>query len=135
VATPIMTFFEERRGVCQDFSHLMLSCLRSTGLAARYVSGYLLTRPPEGEARLVGADASHAWVSLFVPGVGWLDFDPTNAVLPSTEHVTLTWGRDFSDVTPLRGVINGGGAQSLSVEVTVEPLEDAADAALPTPIS
>jgi transglutaminase-like putative cysteine protease len=122
VTTPVMNFFEEKRGVCQDFTHFMISCLRSTGLAARYVSGYLLTRPAPGKPRRVGADASHAWVSLFVPGSGWIDLDPTNNVFPSSEHITLGWGRDFSDVTPLRGVINGGGEQTLKVKVTVEPL-------------
>jgi transglutaminase-like putative cysteine protease len=100
----------------------MISCLRSTGLAARYVSGYLLTRSA-GKPRRVGADASHAWLALFVPGSGWLDLDPTNNVLPALDHVTVGWGRDFSDVTPLRGVINGGGEQTLEVKVTVQPIE------------
>jgi transglutaminase-like putative cysteine protease len=122
VTTPVMKFFEDKRGVCQDFTHLMISCLRSTGLAARYISGYLLTRAAPGKPARVGADASHAWVSLFVPGKGWIDLDPTNNLLPSVEHITLGWGRDFSDVTPLRGVINGGGEQSLEVKVTVLPL-------------
>jgi transglutaminase-like putative cysteine protease len=122
VTTPVMKFFEHKRGVCQDFTHLMISCLRSTGLAARYVSGYLLTRPAPGKPRRVGTDVSHAWVSLFVPGSGWVDFDPTNNVMPALEHITLGWGRDFSDVTPLRGVINGGGEQTLEVKVTLTPL-------------
>jgi len=122
VTTPVMQFFEERRGVCQDFTHLMISCLRSTGLAARYVSGYLLTRRAPGKPRRVGADVSHAWVSLFIPGNGWVDLDPTNNMMPSLEHITLGWGRDFSDVTPLRGVINGGGEQTLEVRVTVKPV-------------
>ncbi len=122
VTTPVMKFFEQKRGVCQDFSHLMISCLRSTGLAARYVSGYLLTRPAPGKPRRVGADVSHAWVSLFVPGSGWVDLDPTNNIMPSLEHITLGWGRDFSDVTPLRGVINGGGEPTLEVKVSVDPL-------------
>ncbi|HET7006109.1 MAG TPA: transglutaminase family protein [Candidatus Binatia bacterium] len=121
VATPVMTFFTHKHGVCQDFTHLMISCLRSSGLAARYVSGYLLTHPAPGKSRSVGADASHAWVSLFVPELGWIDFDPTNNVVPSLEHITVGWGRDFSDVTPLRGVINGGGEQNLEVKVTVTP--------------
>jgi transglutaminase-like putative cysteine protease len=121
VTTPVMKFFEERRGVCQDFTHLMISCLRSTGLAARYVSGYLLTRPAPGKPRRFGADVSHAWVSLFIPGKGWVDLDPTNNMMPSAEHITLGWGRDFADVTPLRGVINGGGEQTLEVRVTVKP--------------
>jgi len=122
VTTPVMKVFEQKRGVCQDFAHFMISCLRSTGLAARYVSGYLQTRPPPGKPRRAGADASHAWASLFVPGSGWIDLDPTNNVIPSIEHITLGWGRDFSDVTPLRGVINGGGIQNLEVKVTVEPV-------------
>ena len=121
VSTSVMKFLEQKRGVCQDYAHLMISCLRSTGLAARYVSGYVLTRPTSGRARPVGADASHAWVSVFVPDCGWVDFDPTNNVLPSDEHITVGWGRDFSDVTPLRGVINGGGKQTLEIKVTVEP--------------
>ena len=122
VTTPVMKFFEQKRGVCQDFTHLMVSCLRSTGLAARYMSGYLLTRPAPGKPRRLGADASHAWVSLFVPGHGWIDLDPTNNVMPSLEHITIGWGRDFADVTPLRGVINGGGKPTLEVKVTVEPV-------------
>lgn len=123
VSTPVREVLQRRRGVCQDFAHLMLSCLRSLGLAARYVSGYLLTQPPPGEARLIGADASHAWVSVFCPQFGWVDFDPTNAMLPSHEHVTLAWGRDFTDVSPLRGVILGGGEQQLEVAVTVTPID------------
>ena len=122
VTTPVMKFFEQKRGVCQDFAHFMISCLRSTGLAARYDSGYLLTRPRPGKPRRVGADASHAWVALFVPGRGWIDLDPTNNLVPALEHITVAWGRDFSDVTPLRGVINGGGDQILEVKVTVKPL-------------
>jgi transglutaminase-like putative cysteine protease len=125
VGTPVMQFYEQKRGVCQDFAHLMISCLRSTGLAARYVSGYLLTRPPPGKPRRIGADASHAWVSLFIPENRWIDLDPTNNVIPSFDHITVAWGRDFSDVTPLRGVINGGGIQTLEVKVTVEPAENA----------
>jgi transglutaminase-like putative cysteine protease len=127
VTTPVMKFFKQKRGVCQDFTHFMISCLRSTGLAARYVSGYLLTRSGSAKPRPVGANASHAWVALFVPGNGWLDLDPTNTLLPSTEHVTLGWGRDFSDVTPLRGVINGGGEQTLAVTVNVETDESRMD--------
>lgn len=119
-ATPVMTFFKQKRGVCQDFTHFMISCLRSTGLAARYVSGYLVPRSTPGRQRPVGAEASHAWVALFIPGSGWIDLDPTNNVVPTREHITLGWGRDFSDVTPLRGVINGGGEQTLTVKVTVE---------------
>ncbi|WP_025130486.1 transglutaminase family protein [Pseudomonas sp. PH1b] len=123
VATPLVEVLERRRGVCQDFAHLMLACLRSRGLAARYVSGYLLTQPPPGQPRLIGADASHAWVSVFCPVLGWVDFDPTNNVQPALEHITLAWGRDFSDVSPLRGVILGGGNHDPEVRVTVMPLE------------
>ena len=122
VATPLVEVLERRRGVCQDFAHLMLACLRSRGLAARYVSGYLLTRPPPGQARLIGADASHAWVSVYCPVAGWVDFDPTNNIQPALEHITLAWGRDFSDVSPLRGVILGGGSHDPEVSVTVMPL-------------
>jgi transglutaminase-like putative cysteine protease len=123
VATPLVEVLERRRGVCQDFAHLMLACVRSRGLAARYVSGYLLTQPPPGQARLIGADASHAWVSVFCPELGWVDFDPTNNVQPALEHITLAWGRDFSDVSPLRGVILGGGTHDPEVRVTVMPVE------------
>ncbi|MGP6417285.1 transglutaminase family protein [Pseudomonas putida] len=123
VATPLVEVLERRRGVCQDFAHLMLACVRSRGLAARYVSGYLLTQPPPGQPRLIGADASHAWVSVVCPVLGWVDFDPTNNVQPALEHITLAWGRDFSDVSPLRGVILGGGSHDPEVRVTVMPLE------------
>ena len=123
VATPLVEVLERRRGVCQDFAHLMLACVRSRGLAARYISGYLLTQPPPGQPRLIGADASHAWVSVFCPISGWVDFDPTNNVQPALEHITLAWGRDFSDVSPLRGVILGGGSHDPEVRVTVMPLE------------
>ncbi|WP_273808841.1 MULTISPECIES: transglutaminase family protein [unclassified Pseudomonas] len=122
VATPLREVLEHRHGVCQDFAHLMLACLRALGLVARYVSGYLLTRPPPGKPRLIGADASHAWVSVHCPRLGWVDFDPTNDVLPDLEHITLAWGRDFTDVSPLRGVILGGGDHDPVVEVTVTPL-------------
>ncbi len=123
VATPLVEVLERRRGVCQDFAHLMLACLRSRGLAARYISGYLLTQPPPGQPRLIGADASHAWVSVFCPALGWVDFDPTNNIQPALEHITLAWGRDFSDVSPLRGVILGGGSHDPEVSVTVMPVE------------
>ena len=122
VATPLVQVLETRRGVCQDFAHLMLACLRSRGLAARYVSGYLLTQPPPGQPRLIGADASHAWVSVFCPVLGWVDFDPTNNIQPALEHISLAWGRDFSDVSPLRGVILGGGSHDPDVSVTVMPI-------------
>ena len=121
VSTPLTQVLREKRGVCQDFAQVAIGCLRSLGLAARYVSGYLETLPPAGRPRLIGADASHAWASVYVPYHGWLDFDPTNAVLPSERHVTLAYGRDFSDASPLRGVVLGGGAQRLSVSVDVRP--------------
>ena len=122
VATPLRQVLKQRRGVCQDFAHLMIGCLRATGLAARYVSGYILTLPPPGRPRRVGADASHAWVSVHCgEAAGWIDIDPTNDCLVDDEHVTLGWGRDFGDVTPMRGVILGGGEQALEVHVTVTP--------------
>lgn len=123
IATPLLEVLARRRGVCQDFAHLMIGCLRALGLPARYVSGYLLTAPPPGQPRLIGADASHAWVSVHCPRNGWVDFDPTNDVLPDLGHVTIAWGRDFGDVSPLRGVILGGGAHELDVRVTVLPLD------------
>ncbi|HUN69033.1 MAG TPA: transglutaminase family protein [Burkholderiales bacterium] len=122
VSTPLREVLAKRRGVCQDFAHLMIGCLRTLGLAARYVSGYILTSPPPGKPRLVGADASHAWVSAYCGEAGWLDLDPTNNCLVDDGHITLAWGRDFSDVTPMRGVILGGGEQELTVRVTVTPL-------------
>jgi transglutaminase-like putative cysteine protease len=123
VHTPLEEVLAQRRGVCQDFAHLMIGALRAHGLPARYVSGYLLTQPPPGQPRLVGADASHAWVSVWCPPLGWVEFDPTNALLPGegASHVTLAVGRDYGDVMPLRGVIRGGGAHELEVRVTVAP--------------
>ncbi|MGC9951045.1 MAG: transglutaminase family protein [Bryobacteraceae bacterium] len=123
VATPVQTFFEKRRGVCQDFAHLQIACMRSLGLPARYVSGYLRTMPPPGRARLVGADASHAWCSAWCPGAGWVDFDPTNNCVPSDGHITVAWGRDYSDVSPIYGVLLGGARHKLHVEVDVMPVE------------
>ncbi|HSU53269.1 MAG TPA: transglutaminase family protein [Candidatus Dormibacteraeota bacterium] len=119
VATPLEEVWRNRRGVCQDFAHLAIACLRSVGLAARYVSGYLRTRPPEGKARLIGADASHAWFSVFSPGAGWVDFDPTNNLQPSEEHITLAYGRDFGDVSPVAGILSGGGEHAVKVSVDV----------------
>lgn len=124
VATPLTEVLEGKRGVCQDFAHLMIGCLRSMGLSCRYVSGYILTTPPAGRERLIGADASHAWVSVYCPTYGWVDFDPTNNCLVNNEHITVAWGRDFSDVSPMRGVVLGGGKQSLDVSVTVTPVFD-----------
>jgi transglutaminase-like putative cysteine protease len=126
VSTPLRQVLKDKRGVCQDFAHLMIGCLRSIGLPACYVSGYILTAPPPGRPRLVGADASHAWVSVFCgERAGWVDIDPTNNCIVDDAHVTLAWGRDFSDVTPMRGVILGGGAQTLQVRVTVTPRSEA----------
>jgi transglutaminase-like putative cysteine protease len=123
ITTPVRRVLHERRGVCQDFTHLQIACLRALGLSARYVSGYLLTDPPPGGERLIGADASHAWLALYVPDRGYVDLDPTNDLLPADRHVTVAWGRDFGDVSPLRGVILGGAEHSLRVGVSVLPLE------------
>jgi transglutaminase-like putative cysteine protease len=122
VSTPVDEVFAKRRGVCQDFAHLEIACLRSLRLPARYVSGYLLTRPPEGRERLVGADASHAWLSVWVPEYGWVDLDPTNNLLVGEEHITLGWGRDYGDVSLVKGAIFGGGAHKIEVAVDVTPL-------------
>ena len=119
VDTPVERVLADRKGVCQDFAHLAIGCLRSLGLAARYVSGYLETQPPPGKPKLVGADASHAWLSLFLPGIGWVDLDPTNNLIPGEKHITLAWGRDYGDVTPVKGVVMGGGVHTLSVMVDV----------------
>jgi transglutaminase-like putative cysteine protease len=124
VATPLEEVWKKRRGVCQDFAHLGIALLRSLGLPARYVSGYLRTRPPEGKPRLVGADASHAWFSVYSPGTGWVDFDPTNNVQPAEEHITVAYGRDFDDVSPVAGILTGGGRHDVKVAVDVEPLDD-----------
>jgi transglutaminase-like putative cysteine protease len=123
VATPVAEVLRTRRGVCQDFAHLEIACLRALGLAARYVSGYILTVPPPGTPRLVGADASHAWLAVWVGDAGWVDVDPTNDQLPSDQHITAAWGRDYADVSPLRGVVLGGGAHRVSVAVDVTPLD------------
>jgi len=124
VATPVLRAFELRRGVCQDFAHVTIGCLRALGLAARYVSGYLLTDPPPGQPRLLGADASHAWISVYAPGAqpgeDWLDLDPTNDCVPALAHARLATGRDYGDVTPLKGVIRGGGHHTLAVHVSTE---------------
>jgi transglutaminase-like putative cysteine protease len=125
VATPLLEVLAHRRGVCQDFAHLQIGCLRSLGLAARYVTGYLQTKPPPGKPRLRGADVTHAWVSVFCPGVGWVDFDPTNKISPSGQHITIAWGRDYDDVSPVKGVVLGGGTPSLSTAVDVLDISDA----------
>lgn len=130
VHTPALEALRQGKGVCQDFAHIMVACCRAMGLPARYVSGYLLTKPPPGQPRLIGSDASHAWASVYCPGPGpdsgqWLDFDPTNNRAPGEDYVTLAIGRDFLDVSPMRGVIRGGAQHILDVAVTVEPLEPA----------
>ena len=122
IATPVREVLRTKRGVCQDFAHLFIGALRSVGLACRYVSGYILTVPPPGQERLQGADASHAWVSVWAPPLGWVDLDPTNNLVVNDQHVTLAWGRDFHDVSPMRGVVVGGGAQVVKVGVDVVPL-------------
>jgi transglutaminase-like putative cysteine protease len=125
----LMEVLEKRHGVCQDYAHLMIACMRSLGLSARYVSGYLRTAPLESattsetaSTKLIGADASHAWVAVYAPPFGWVDLDPTNDLVVNTDHITLAWGRDFSDVSPLRGVLTGGGDHKLVVGVSVVPL-------------
>jgi len=123
IATPLSDVLSFRRGVCQDFAHLAIGCLRAYGMAARYISGYVETLPEPGKPRLVGADASHAWFSVYIPGTGWLDFDPTNNTVPLDQHITLAWGRDYADVTPLKGIAFGGGQHTLSVSVDVLRLE------------
>ena len=120
ISTPLEEVFATKKGVCQDFAHFALACLRSIGLAGRYVSGYIETFPPEGQEKLEGADATHAWFALYVPDVGWVDFDPTNNVLPNDQHITLAVGRDFADVTPLKGIVFGGGMHQLAVAVDMK---------------
>jgi transglutaminase-like putative cysteine protease len=122
VTTPTRDVLQRRCGVCQDFAHLQITCLRGLGLAARYVSGYLVTEPPAGKPRLVGADASHAWLSVFCPEFGWIDVDPTNNLLPQQRHVTVGWGRDYGDVCPIQGVFTGGGKHTMSIAVDVAPI-------------
>ena len=115
VSTPVDEVFSARRGVCQDFAHLQIACLRALSVPVRYVSGYLLTHPPEGQERLEGADASHAWLSIWCPGHGWVDLDPTNDMVPSGEHITLAWGRDYADVSPVNGrFLAAGSIRSVS---------------------
>ncbi len=137
INTPAVEALAQRKGVCQDFAHIMIACFRTMGLPARYVSGYLLTQPPPGQPRLVGADASHAWVSVYLPGEDdgsggspgdWVDFDPTNGRQPGEDYVTLAIGRDYSDVSPMRGVLHGGARHTLSVGVTVQPVGEVVDA-------
>lgn len=122
-STPLDEVWRKRHGVCQDFAHMGIACIRSLGLPARYVSGYLRTYPAEGKPRMVGADASHAWFSVYCPGIGWVDFDPTNDLIPTDEHITVAIGRDFSDVSPLSGILTGGGEHEVRVSVDVEPYD------------
>lgn len=127
IHTPLAEIFTQKAGVCQDFSHIMIGCLRAIGLPAKYVSGYLLTRPPEGQSKMRGVDASHAWVSAYCPGAAgdWLELDPTNQTIADLGYVRLAYGRDFGDVSPLRGVIRGGGTHTLTIGVTAEEVLDA----------
>jgi transglutaminase-like putative cysteine protease len=122
VSTPLHEVVRNRHGVCQDFAHVQIGCLRALGLAARYVSGYLVNQPPPGQSRLTGTDASHAWVSVYCPGHGWIDADPTNNVLPTDGHITVAYGRDYGDVAPIKGVFLGGGEHSMHVVVDVVPV-------------
>lgn len=119
IATPVSEVMKQRKGVCQDFAHLGISCLRSVGLAVRYVSGYIETISPKGREKLVGADASHAWFSVYIPGMGWVDFDPTNNQIPADQHITIGWGRDYADISPFRGIILSSGTHDLEVAVDV----------------
>jgi transglutaminase-like putative cysteine protease len=125
VSTPVDRVLEIKGGVCQDQSHVMLAVLRAHGIAARYVSGYLMTRPPPGRPKLQGADQSHAWVSVWCPPLGWVDYDPTNGILPDDEHITLAYGRDYSDISPISGIMLGGGEHEVDVSVDVAPAEEA----------
>jgi transglutaminase-like putative cysteine protease len=120
IATPLWVLMQERKGVCQDFAHLAIACLRSVGLPARYVSGYIETLSPEGVEKLIGIDASHAWFSVFIPGMGWIDFDPTNNSIVSDQHITIGWGRDYADIAPLDGIILSSGSHELTVSVDVK---------------
>jgi transglutaminase-like putative cysteine protease len=135
VATPVSEVLRKRRGVCQDFAHLAICCLRSIGLPARYVSGYIETSPPPGTQRLIGADASHAWFAFWCPDFGWIAADPTNDTLAGRRHITVAWGRDFSDVSPVQGVVVGGGRHGLGVGIDVSPLEEEPDQSARKPAS
>jgi transglutaminase-like putative cysteine protease len=119
ISTPLSLVMKEKKGVCQDFAHLAIACIRSMGLPARYVSGYIETIPPPGVEKLVGVDASHAWFSVYIPNSGWVDFDPTNNLVPDNQHITIGWGRDYADITPLKGVIMSSGRHELKVSVDV----------------
>jgi len=121
ISTPIDRVIANKHGVCQDFAHLQIACLRSLGIPARYVSGYMLTHPPEGQEKKIGADASHAWLAVWVPEHGFVDLDPTNNLLAGDEHITVAWGRDYGDVSPINGMVLGGGEQKIEVAVDVRP--------------
>lgn len=123
INTPVEYVVKAKKGVCQDFAHLMISCLRNMGLAARYVSGYIETLPPPGKEKLIGSDASHAWVSIYFPTIGWVEFDPTNCLLPSYKHITVGFGRDYHDVAPIKGIVFSAGKQTLKVSVDVTRLD------------
>jgi transglutaminase-like putative cysteine protease len=122
VNTPLKTVLKERKGVCQDFSHLAIASLRSLGFAAKYVSGYLETLPPKGKPKLQGSDASHAWISVYVPDMGWCEFDPTNNMIPSERHIVTAYGRDYADVAPMKGIVFSSGSHKVKVEVDVIPV-------------
>ena len=123
VATPLTDVIKYRKGVCQDFAHLAIACVRAMGLPVRYVSGYLETLAPPGKAKLTGVDASHAWFAMYVPQLGWIDFDPTNNIIPGMRHITIGWGRDYTDITPLKGVILSSGQHQMRVLVDVKRLD------------
>jgi transglutaminase-like putative cysteine protease len=123
IATPIEEVMKEKKGVCQDFAQVAIACVRSIGLPARYVSGYIETLPPPGKVKLIGTDASHAWFSVYIPGFGWVDFDPTNNQIPKNQHITVAYGRDYYDVPPLKGVIYGSGNSIMDVSVDIRPAE------------
>jgi transglutaminase-like putative cysteine protease len=122
INTPLKTVLKERRGVCQDFSHLAIASLRSVGIPARYVSGYIETLPPIGKPKLEGSDASHAWISVYIPEMGWREFDPTNNMIPQQRHIVTAYGRDFADVSPMKGIIFSSGDHKVKVEVDVIPV-------------
>ena len=123
VSTPLDVVMEEKKGVCQDFAQIAIACIRSIGLPARYISGYIETLPPPGKPKLVGADASHAWFAVFIPGFGWVDFDPTNNTIPENQHIVVGWGRDYYDVPPLKGVIYSSGGSKLKVSVDIRAMD------------
>jgi transglutaminase-like putative cysteine protease len=127
ISTPVEEVFQHKKGVCQDFAHFSLACLRSIGLAARYMSGYIETLPPPGKPKLVGADASHAWIALYIPGLDWVEFDATNNLLVSDKHLRVAVGRDFADVTPLKGIVYSSGKQKMRVSVDVRNLDEVQD--------